>query len=236
MEKLYIVIPAYNEAENIETLIKDWYPIIEKYNGDGESRLVIINDGSKDNTYEILKEYEKKKPLLKALTKKNGGHGPTVLYGYRYALDNNADYVFQTDSDGQTLPEEFDSFWEKRKLYDAILGNRTDRQDGAYRKFVENTLRFILKLIFGVKVPDANAPFRLMKKEILEKYINKMPRDYNLPNVMFTTYFVYYREKILFAKVTFRPRQGGINSINIKKIVKIGWKALADFRHLKEQM
>lgn len=236
MEKLYIVIPAYNEAENIETLIKDWYPIIEKYNGDGESRLVIINDGSKDNTYEILKEYEKKKPLLKALTKKNGGHGPTVLYGYRYALDNNADYVFQTDSDGQTLPEEFDSFWEKRKLYDAILGNRTDRQDGAYRKFVENTLRFILKLIFGVKVPDANAPFRLMKKEILEKYINKMPRDYNLPNVMFTTYFVYYREKILFAKVTFRPRQGGKNSINIKKIVKIGWKALADFRHLKEQM
>ncbi len=236
MEKLYIVIPAYNEAENIETLIKDWYPIIEKYNGDGESRLVIINDGSKDNTYEILKEYEKQKPLLKALTKKNGGHGPTVLYGYRYALDNNADYVFQTDSDGQTLPEEFDSFWEKRKLYDAILGNRTDRQDGAYRKFVENTLRFILKLIFGVKVPDANAPFRLMKKEILEKYINKMPRDYNLPNVMFTTYFVYYREKILFAKVTFRPRQGGKNSINIKKIVKIGWKALADFRHLKEQM
>ena len=236
MEKLYIVIPAYNEAENIETLIKDWYQIIEKYNGDGESRLVIINDGSKDNTYEILKEYEKKKPLLKALTKKNGGHGPTVLYGYRYALDNNADYVFQTDSDGQTLPEEFDSFWEKRKLYDAILGNRTDRQDGAYRKFVENTLRFILKLIFGVKVPDANAPFRLMKKEILEKYINKMPRDYNLPNVMFTTYFVYYREKILFAKVTFRPRQGGKNSINIKKIVKIGWKALADFRHLKEQM
>ena len=81
MEKLYIVIPAYNEAENIETLIKDWYPIIEKYNGDGESRLVIINDGSKDNTYEILKEYEKKKPLLKALTKKNGGHGTTVLYG-----------------------------------------------------------------------------------------------------------------------------------------------------------
>ena len=85
-------------------------------------------------------------------------------------------------------------------------------------------------------MPDANAPFRLMKKEILEKYINKMPRDYNLPNVMFTTYFVYYREKILFAKVTFRPRQGGKNSINIKKIVKIGWKALADFRHLKEQM
>lgn len=110
MEKLYIIIPAYNEEENIKTLIKDWYPVIEKYNGNGESRLVIINDGSKDNTYEILKKYEKKKPLLKALTKENGGHGPTVLYGYRYALKNNADYIFQTDSDGQTVPEEFDYF------------------------------------------------------------------------------------------------------------------------------
>lgn len=236
MEKLYIIIPAYNEEENIESLIKDWYPVIEKYNGNGESRLVIINDGSKDNTYEILKKYEKKKPLLKALTKENGGHGPTVLYGYRYALNNNADYIFQTDSDGQTVPEEFDYFWSCRKDYDAILGDRRNRQDGSSRKFVENTLRLILRLVFGIKVPDANAPFRLMKKEILKKYINRMPQDFNLPNVMLTTYFAYYKEKILFSKVTFRPRQGGKNSINVKKIIKIGCKALVDFRHLKSQM
>ena len=236
MEKLYIIIPAYNQEENIESLIKDWYPVIEKYNGNGESRLVIINDGSKDNTYEILKKYDKKKPLLKALTKENGGHGPTVLYGYRYALNNNADYIFQTDSDGQTVPEEFDYFWSCRKDYDAILGDRRNRQDGSSRKFVENTLRLILRLVFGIKVPDANAPFRLMKKEILKKYINRMPQDFNLPNVMLTTYFAYYKEKILFSKVTFRPRQGGKNSINVKKIIKIGCKALVDFRHLKSQM
>ena len=236
MENFSIFIPAYNEEENIESLIKDWYPVIEKYNGNGESRLVIINDGSKDNTYEILKKYDKKKPLLKALTKENGGHGPTVLYGYRYALNNNADYIFQTDSDGQTVPEEFDYFWSCRKDYDAILGDRRNRQDGSSRKFVENTLRLILRLVFGIKVPDANAPFRLMKKEILKKYINRMPQDFNLPNVMLTTYFAYYKEKILFSKVTFRPRQGGKNSINVKKIIKIGCKALVDFRHLKSQM
>ena len=175
-------------------------------------------------------------PLLQPLTKKNGGHGPTLIYGYRYAIKNQADYIFQTDSDGQTLPEEFEDFWEKRKVYNAVVGNRHDRQDGASRKFVENTLRFILKLVFGVSVPDANAPFRLMKRELVEKYIRKMPKDFNLPNVMLTTYFVYYKEKILFSRVTFRPRQGGKNSINIKKIVKIGWKALGDFRMLKKQM
>lgn len=236
MDILYIIVPAYNEAENIENLIDDWYPVVERHNGDGKSRLVVINDGSKDNTYEILQKCAETRPLLQPLTKENGGHGPTLIYGYRYAIKNQADYIFQTDSDGQTLPEEFEKFWEKRNIYDAILGNRRDRQDGASRKFVENTLRFILKLVFGVSVPDANAPFRLMKRELVEKYIRKMPEDFNLPNVMLTTYFAYYKEKILFSKVTFRPRQGGKNSINIKKIIKIGWKALGDFRMLKKQM
>ena len=236
MDKLYIIVPAYNEAENIEKLIDDWYPVVERHNGDGKSRLVVINDGSKDNTYEILQKCAETRPLLQPLTKENGGHGPTLIYGYRYAIKNQADYIFQTDSDGQTLPEEFEDFWEKRNTYDAILGNRHDRQDGASRKFVENTLRFVLKMVFGVSVPDANAPFRLMKRELVEKYIRKMPKDFNLPNVMLTTYFAYYKEKILFSKVTFRPRQGGKNSINIKKIIKIGWKALGDFRMLKKQM
>lgn len=236
MDNLYIVIPAYNESENINQLIDDWYPVIEKYNGDGKSRLVVIDDGSKDNTYEMLKKLSETRPQLVALTKPNGGHGATVLYGYRYAIENNADYIFQTDSDGQTLPEEFPGFWDLRNDYDAILGNRSDRQDGSSRKFVENTLRFILKIIFGVSVPDANAPYRLMKKELLEKYIKKMPEDFNLPNVMLTTYFTYFKEKIRFEKITFKPRQGGKNSINIKRIVGIGIKALNDFRDLKRNI
>ena len=157
MDILYMIVPAYNESENIEKLIDDWYPVVERHNGDGKSRLVVINDGSKDNTYEILQKCAETRPLLQPLTKKNGGHGPTLIYGYRYAIKNQADYIFQTDSDGQTLPEEFEDFWEKRKVYNAVLGNRHDRQDGASRKFVENTLRFILKLVFGVSVPDANA-------------------------------------------------------------------------------
>ena len=107
MDKLYIVIPAYNEQDNIELVVNDWYPIIEKHNGNGQSRLVIIDDGSKDSTYEKLKQCAETRPLLTPLTKPNGGHGATVLYGYKYALKNGADYIFQTDSDGQTLPDEF---------------------------------------------------------------------------------------------------------------------------------
>ena len=146
------------------------------------------------------------------------------------------DFIFQTDSDGQTLPEEFDAFWQMRHGYKGIFGHRVVRGDGKDRAFVEKVVCFLLKLYFKVKVPDANAPFRLMDAKTVAKYLPKLDKDYNLPNIMMTTYFVHYGEEHTFKEVTFRPRQGGTNSINIKKIVKIGWKALGDFRRLKKAM
>lgn len=235
-ESLYIVIPAYNEEKNLRKLIEQWYPVIEKHEGEGKSRLLVVNDGSTDATSEILAELEKTRPLLQTVTKTNGGHGPALICGYRMALEQGADYIFQTDSDLQTLAEEFEPFWERRGKYDAVLGMRPDRQDGRARLFVENTLRFILFLIFHVRVPDANAPYRLMKRILLEKYLSRLPEDYNLPNVMLTTFFAYYHENICFRRITFRPRQAGKNSINIRQIAKIGARSLHDFRALRKQM
>ena len=63
-----------------------------------------------------------------------------------------------------------------------------------------------------------------------------MPENFNLPNVMLTTYFAYFHENIKFIEITFKPRQGGINSINIKKIMKIGWKAVGDFWQLRKHI
>lgn len=236
MEKLYIVIPAYNEEANIENTIREWYPIIKENNANGQSRLVVVNDGSTDHTWKILCRLSETMPLLSPLKKKNGGHGSSVLYGYRYAVDKGADYIFQTDADGQTNPAEFQNFWNMRKEYDAIIGKRSVRGDGISRKFIEKAVCLLLRMIFGVKVPDANAPFRLMKASLVKKYIKKLPRDYNLPNIMMTTYFAFYKEKINFYEISFRPRQGGTNSLNIKKIIKIGWNALGDFRKLKKEM
>lgn len=236
VDQLYIVVPAYNEAANIENLVKDWYPVVEQHDGGGASRLVVVNDGSKDDTYEILLKLAKDRPMLQPLTKKNGGHGPAVLFGYRYAVEKGADFIFQTDSDGQTNPDEFEAFWDKRYEYDAQFGNRTVRGDGQQRAFVEKTLCRLLKHYFKVTIPDSNAPFRLMTRDYVEEYIQKMPADYNLPNVMLTTFGNYYHRKIRFIPISFRPRQGGVNSINVKKIVKIGRQALRDFRKFREEM
>lgn len=74
-ESPYIVMPAYNEAGSIKNTVEEWYPVIEAHDGDGESRLVIVNDGSKDGTLGILKELARTRPLLEPLDKPNGGMG-----------------------------------------------------------------------------------------------------------------------------------------------------------------
>ena len=235
MDTLYIVMPAYNEEENIESVVRSWYPVLK---GKSESsRLVIADSGSRDRTHEILEQLRSGEfPQLEILHTDNQYHGPKVIALYKYAIANGADYIFQTDSDGQTDPEEFGAFWKARRKYAGIFGNRKVRGDGKDRAFVEKVVCALVLLYFGVKIPDANAPFRLMNTQTVAKYIDKMPEDYNLQNIMMTTYFAYYREPTAFRTISFKPRQAGVNSVNIPRIVKIGWNALGDFHKLKKDM
>lgn len=235
MDVLYIVMPAYNEEANIEQVIEEWYPLL-KFSGE-KSRLVIDTTGSEDRTSEIISKLRNEGyEFLEEVKGKYKEHGPKLIELYKYAISNGVDFIFQTDSDGQTNPKEFEEFWLQRNEYDAIIGNRIVREDGRGRKFVENVVCFLLYIYFGVGVRDANAPFRLMNADMLRKYIDKLPEDFNIPNIMFTTYFVYYKEKILFKEISFKTRCAGENKINIKKIFRIGWKAIGDFKRLKKEL
>ena len=234
MNTLYVVMPAYNEEANIAETVRSWYPVLDGKSED--SRLVIADSGSSDRTHEILEELQSEFPKLEILTDSDRQHGPKLIALYGYAISKGADYIFQTDSDGQTDPNEFGAFWDARVSHDIILGHRKVRGDGKSRAMVEKVVCLLLRLYFRVKVPDANAPFRLMKSDVVAKYLGRLPEDYNIPNIMLTTYFVHYKENVEFRVITFKPRQGGKNSINIRKIFKIGRKALKDFRHFKKEM
>lgn len=232
---LYIVIPAYNESENIRQVIDDWYPVIKEY-GNTASRLMIIDDGSKDDTYKILEECAKSKKQLLPIKKKNSGHGATVLYGYKQALKNRPDFIFQTDSDGQTLPSEFEQFWKLRNEYDMVIGHRRGRKDGFSRIIVTKTLRFVVWLKFHVHVVDANTPFRLMSSKSLSENIRYIPKGFNLSNVILSVLYAKRGQRVKYIPITFRPRQGGVNSINLKKIFGIGKNALVDFGKINKSL
>ena len=236
MDVLYIVMPAFNEEANIEKTVREWYAVLSEKSED--SRLVVADSGSTDKTHDILLAMKNSDyPKLEVLDTDNCFHGPKLIALYKFAISNHADYIFQTDSDGQTNPKEFESFWSLRNVYKGgVFGNRTERGDGKDRAFVEKVVCFLLKLFFNVQVPDANAPFRLMNTKAVIKYIDKMQSDYNLPNIMLTTYFAFYKEEIIFKPISFKPRTAGKNSINIIKIVKIGLKALGDFYRFRKGM
>ena len=227
-------MPAYNEAENIESVIDQWYPLLE---GKSEaSRVIVADSGSQDKTHEILERLQVSHPQLEILSNTEKFHGPKVIALYDHAIKNGADYIFQTDSDGQTNPDEFEAFWNDRENFAGIFGNRTKRGDGKDRAFVEKVVCKLLKAYFSVDVPDANAPFRLMKAKTVKKYLYRMASDYNLPNIMLTTFFARYKEPIAFKEISFKPRQAGVNSVNLPKIIKIGWKSLGDFAKFKKEM
>lgn len=240
MEKFYFVMPAYNEEANIVKTILQWYPIVERINRmEGyQAILAIANDGSKDNTLEKMTRIkdEAHLDLFCPMTKPNGGHGQTLLYLYQYALENGADFIFQTDSDGQTDPDEFWLMFEHRYNYDFQIGYRKGRQDGIERVFVTKTLRLLVWLMFHVWVTDPNTPFRLMRREKLEALMEVIPKDFFLCNVAISAIAVKRGYRVKFNTITFKPRQGGVNSINIRRIFKIGWKALGDFRAINKNL
>ena len=227
-------MPAYNEEANIRTVVEQWHPVVEQIGED--SRVVIVDDGSKDATYRVLEELRATYPQLIGLTKKNSGHGSTCLYAYRYAIEQGADYVFQTDSDGQTDPAEFTSFWEQRADYDFLIGARKERQDGFSRVVVTKVLKLVVMFIFGRVIEDANTPFRLMRASKLALLLKEIPQDFFLANVLVSVLAVSENMKTRWIPITFKPRQGGVNTINLKRIMKIGIKSVKDLRKVKKDI
>ncbi len=114
-----------------------------------------------------------------------------------------------------------------------VISHRNHREDGFSRIVVTKILKLVIKACFGVTVIDANTPFRLMEASKLKKSIKLIPKNYNLSNVIISVIYAKRGYKVKYIPITFRPRQGGVNSINLRKIIKIGFQAVRDFRYMK---
>ena len=147
MKKLAIIIPLYNEEEIISKTIEEWanLNIIDDYD------LIFVDDGSTDNSVDIILSYKKRFRKIVLLEKKNEGHGKTLLYAYKYAISKNYEFIFQTDSDYQFRSEDFIKFWNfKNNDYQLIIGNRYKRHDPIIRVILSKILlRFLIYFFFS---------------------------------------------------------------------------------------
>lgn len=216
-----IVMPAYNEAEIIEKSVREWYEeVIRRVEG---SELIVVNDCSTDSTGEILARLASELPGLRPVRpEKNGGHGKALLYGFSQATQP---WVFQTDSDRQHLPSEFWLLWNLKDSQDFIFGARNSRADGPVRACISTVMRVLNFVLWNSWIRDANCPFKLMRREPLERVLARIPKETFIPMVMVSVLARKMKFRVAEIIVTHIPRRGGTQSLaGIGKWCRVGMR------------
>ncbi len=211
-KKVLLIIPAYNEEENIlKTCNK-----IKKENKNLD--FIVINDGSKDRTLQILKENNL--PHINLVH--NLGIGGAVQTGYKYALENNYDIAVQFDGDGQHDVRYVE------KLIKPILDGEADFTIGS--RFIEelskfksskarrmgiNIISWFIKLFTGKKIYDTTSGFRAVNKDIIRFFAMYYPIEY--PEPVSTTELLKQGKRVEEVSVEMNEREGGVSSIRAWK-------------------
>lgn len=218
-EKILLIIPAYNEEENI----LDTYNSIVTYNKENNTLydVIVINDGSVDNTDKILKE--NKIPHVSLIG--NLGIGGAVQTGYKYAKENDYSIAIQFDGDGQ-----HDVAYVK-DIIQPIINNKADMVIGS--RFVQGStsdfkstkarqmgiriISFFIKMFTKTKIFDVTSGFRAIDRNLIEKFANDYPLEY--PEPISTTEIILQNYKVAEVPVKMRERLGGVSSIRSWKNV-----------------
>ena len=177
---LAIIIPVFNEQDIIEKVINDWLFVAKKFDG----FIIVINDGSSDNSLKILNKISKKNNRLMVINKKNSGHGPSVYTGYKIALKKKFNFIFQVDSDDQFFSKDFNKLWLLRDENSLILGFRKKRYDSFHRLIITRILKILNLIIFRKFIPDVNIPYRLIGGEFLKKNLKFISSKSLAPNIL----------------------------------------------------
>lgn len=223
-DTVLVVMPAYNEEKRIKNTILMWKKsVIKKLPG---SELLIINDGSKDNTLKILKKINKSNKFLKVITKKNEGHGITVYKCYLAAISKKHKWIFQTDSDGHFNPKDFFKLWKRRHESEFILGKRMNRHDPQFRIVLSAIIKLFSSIFFGSTFSDLNIPFRLIKKSYLKKIIRKVPEKVFAPNIFLS--IIAIRDKVDTLDIPIKHNSVGHPSTNNIKIINGAIRGFAE--------
>lgn len=203
-----IIIPAYNEAENIGALLD------ELDAGYGRYDYIVVNDRSKDRTRDILAE--RNAPYLDLPV--NLGIGGGVQAGYMYALDNGYDIAVQMDGDGQHLPAYLDAIIEPVEDGEAdyVVGSRFITKEGfqssALRRFGIDFLSLWLKMLTGVRVKDVTSGFRAVDRRCIELFAKEYAQDYPEPEALICA--AMHGVRIREVPVRMKERSGGTSSIS----------------------
>ncbi len=199
--RVSVIVPAYNERENVRPLLKEFDGFFKKY-GLEDWEVIYVDDGSTDGTYEEVLRLARDYPFVRVFRHgRNLGKTAAILTGFE---NSSGRYIAVYDADLQFVPEDILRMVEKmeREGYDLITGRKVGRYEKAFVSRVYNTLN---RWLFGIPVSDMNS-MKVLKREVLEDI--PLRKDWHRYMVALAWVYGYSVGEI---DITLRPRRHGVS-------------------------
>lgn len=216
--KAVVVIPTYNESENIRSLIKQILKL-----GIKNLEILVVDDNSPDKTWKIVEDIGNKKVNL-LLRKKDKGRGRAGAAGFKKALDMGADFIIEMDADFSHNPRYIPTLLKKMNEADVVLGSRAvkggkDVGRPKARLVITKFANLYIKILLGLDVKDCNSGYRCFRREVLEKInpdkiMSKGPAI--VQEVLFKAHLKGF--KICEIPITFKEREKGNSKLGVRQL------------------
>lgn len=219
MDKILIIIPTYNEINNIEKIINKIISIDSNYN------ILVVDDNSPDKTYEKVTELSVINPKIQLLLRnERGGIGTAYCSGFNYAIKNNYDKVIQIDADMSHNPEDIPKLINLSKKYDLVIGSRYIKGISIVnwpmsRLILSYGANIYAKLLTGMNIMDCTGGFKCFNSRILKsidfKTINSQGYSFQIE----MNYLTYIKNFTIFeTPIIFKDRTIGKSKMS-KKVI-----------------
>lgn len=231
-KQLSVIMPAYNEEGAIAAAVEEVQQHI--LNRVENSELIVVNDGSRDDTGTILDRLTEQDPRVRGHHKPNGGHGPALITGMELA---EGEWFFLLDSDRQIPVEHFRELWAAvHNGQDAAFGVRLNRRDAAIRIVLTGFVRRTLGLLFGVALRDANIPFKLFRRSTWHQARAVIPEDTLAPSLFLAVFIQLQGLAIAAIPVGHKDRETGEVSIKRWRLFTFCWRGLQQLLKFRRQV
>ncbi|MEM7188706.1 MAG: glycosyltransferase family 2 protein [Pseudomonadota bacterium] len=234
MVDLTVVMPAYNEADNLPEAVEDISKYVLAIVPNAE--VLVVNDGSTDKTAEVLGHLAEAEPRLQIITQPNAGHGAALMTGISKARGGA---VLLLDSDREVPLSSFSDHWAALRDPEvgAILGVRVSRKSPWHRACITTAMRVLIRLLFGVRLGDANAPYKLISADALSQIKPLIPEDCHIPSVAAAIALKHLtgpatRE----VDVRHTPRTAGQSTLKIRRLATLCAKATGDLFRVRSAL
>jgi len=166
--RVEVLLPVHNEGGSIESTIRDMHAELSGVTNIG---FIVCEDGSRDNSKEVLKTLAAELPIRLNLSDARKGYSKAMREGMEMC---EADYLLCLDSDGQCDPRDFAKFWEARNDADVVIGWRVNRADPMVRRIFSRFFYLLYQIVFRTPVHDPSCPYVLMRNSVAKSMAKEL--------------------------------------------------------------